>query len=201
MITSSIDCVGLGSSEPPRDALSNGLLQVLLHVDNGVLLEPKRLGLGLSQESQVENESDQVTLSSVVVLVVVVVNDVVRSVLQVGWEVQEVVEVLRVGQDVVAVHSLDGRRPVTLDGVQFLNHVLVEQVDSQLVLGVLVLLDRPVSVFVVQTLEEVVDVFLDVVLEVQLREDFENDFFQGLVEEENHDEDFPEQEVDARWGH
>lgn len=32
-------------------------------------------------------------------------------------------------------------------------------------------------------------------------EDLEDDFFNKLMEEENNDEDFPEENMDTRWGH
>lgn len=140
-------------------------------------------------------------MSCIVTLFIVVINDIVGSVWKVGWEVKEIIEVLWVGKNIVTVNTLDSSRSVTLNDLEFLNHIVIENVYSKLVLGVSMFLDRPVSVLIVETLEEVVNILLNVVLEVQVWENSEDNLFNKFVEEENNDEDLPEEDVDTRWGH
>ena len=72
----------------------------------GVLVESESLSLFFSQVAQVEDHSNQVTLSIIVVFIRVVINNAFLSVSSVGREVLEVVQIQGVSQDVVSVDSL-----------------------------------------------------------------------------------------------
>ena len=77
----------------------------LLHL---LLLELEVAGLLLRKVGQVEGDADEVRLSGVVALIVVIIDDDVVTVILGRRDVLEVIQVERVCQDIVRVHALQG---------------------------------------------------------------------------------------------
>ena len=163
----------------------------------GALGEAKVLRLLLREESEVEDHLDEVALGGVVALILVVIFDELVAVLSCGGEVLEVVEVLLVGEDVVAVGAL--HLALAHGGLsETLERVVVEDVHAECCASVLLLLDRPVSVLIINGVVVVVEVLID--LKVANAEE-RKDLADGLVDDVTEDDEDQEHPEGHKEGH
>lgn len=74
---------------------------------HGILFKLEFLSLLLRHEGKVEADTDEVALSSVITLFIIIVDDNVFTIVFSCRHVLEVIQVERVGQDVVGVDTLE----------------------------------------------------------------------------------------------
>ena len=126
-------------------------------------VELEHPGLLLFHEGEVEGDADEVALSSIVALFIVIVDDHVVAVVALrGRHVLEVVQVEWVREDIVRVNALELVAPSA--DVVFVGEARVLFISQDLHLevpGVLLLLDGPLAVLIVKDDPVVVDLLVD----------------------------------------
>ena len=124
---------------------------------------------------QVESESDDVTLHGIVTLLFVVVNNELITVLNGGRHILEVVEVKRIGQDVITVAPLKRSQGRSLSiGSTLVQLVLLflrleqslllslgQDLKAECLMSVLILHNSPSAIFVIKRHPVVLNVFIN----------------------------------------
>lgn len=147
---------------------------------------------GIADECQVKDKTDHVTLLAVVVFVVIIVDDQVVARWGVDVDVPEVLAVGGVRKNSVPVDTLDGRLG-RLGVIELGGQFVVVQVHVVGVLVVLILLDEPVSLAQLDSLEEVWQILIN--FDFDIRET-EAPLGEGLSEVGLQDEDGEDSNTD-----
>ena len=124
------------------------------------LIEREFLGFILVHVGQVEGETDNIALYGVVAFIIIVINDVQVSVLEWGRNILEVIEVKRVGQDIVWVTSLQCPSLSLLGNLQSLLLLDSKELQAEGFSCVFILFHGPVAVLVVESSPVVVNVLI-----------------------------------------
>ena len=146
--------VGVGSLDGGGLVVSSNVLQVLLAKLEGA-------GLSFGHVGKVEADADEVTLGGVVALIIIVIDDHLVTVILGGSHVLEVVEVERVGEDIVRVDALEGLALGLRGGLQALKLAIGEDLHLESIAGVVFLSLGPLAVLSVKSGPVVVDIFVE----------------------------------------
>jgi len=114
----------------------------------------------LGQESQIENNTDQVTLCAIVGLVIVSIDNVVFSSIQISGEVLECLLVERITEDVISMNSLQVVLVVMENSSLDVMDSLIKHGLHTVFVHVVLLFNRPFSIVFVKAVLVEVDFFI-----------------------------------------
>ena len=140
---------------------SSSLDVVCLHgraeLGQSSLVELELLGLLFEHVGKVEADTDKVTLSGIVALIIIVVDDHIIAIVLSRSHVLEVIQVERVGEDIVRVSALEGLALCLGSRVEGFVLVLGEESSAEVLADVLFLLLGPLAVLLIEALPVVID--------------------------------------------
>jgi hypothetical protein len=115
----------------------------------------------LTQESKIEDNSDQVALCAIVLVVIVTIDNVILSVIEISSKVLEKLNVDWISENIVSVNSLKMKLVVTHPGLlDALLGLVHHGLDTKLV-RILLLLESPILVVIIKAVLIEVDFFID----------------------------------------
>ena len=142
-------------------SLDGAGLVTILYGLQVILAELEAAGFILRHVGKVEADTDEVTLSSVVALIVIIVDDHLVTIILSSCHVLEVVKVERVGEDVVRVDTLEGLAGGLRGGLQALHLAISQDLHLESLAGVVFLPLGPLAVLSIEGGPVVVDIFVE----------------------------------------
>ena len=141
-------------------ALASSCLASTAQIGHLTLVKLELTSFLLGQEGQVKGHTDEVTLSSIVALIIVIIDDHVIAIVLSCRHILEVVQVEWIGQDVVRVDALQSLAGSLWSLLQRTELVLSEKGHVESSARILLLTLAPLAVFVVKRGPVVVDVLV-----------------------------------------
>ena len=121
------------------------------------LVELELLGLLFEHVGKVEADTDKVTLSGIVALIIIVVDDHIVAIVLSRSHVLEVIQVEWVGEDIVRVSALEGLALCLGSRVEGFVLVLSEESSAEVLADVFFFLLGPLAVLLIEALPVVID--------------------------------------------